>query len=91
MGGCDLDLVRDGATVAAIRAEGDAVDAACQVNLTDELAVRAWAAEVDGIRGDIQVLNANAASTRFADWMPSAGPTSGKTFPQLRGFLASVW
>lgn len=66
MGGCDLDLVRDGATVAVIKAEGDAVDAACQVDLTDEVTVRAWAAEVDGIRGDIQVLNANAASTRFA-------------------------
>jgi meso-butanediol dehydrogenase/(S,S)-butanediol dehydrogenase/diacetyl reductase len=64
--GCDLDLDAAADTVAAVRAEGGTADDARQVDLTDEAAVAAWAAEVGTTHGHVEVLYANAAATRFA-------------------------
>ncbi|WP_426118255.1 SDR family NAD(P)-dependent oxidoreductase [Kocuria sp. LHG3120] len=64
--GCDLDLDGAAATVAAVRAAGGTADNACQVDLTDENAVAAWAADVGTAHGRVDVLYANAAATRFA-------------------------
>jgi meso-butanediol dehydrogenase / (S,S)-butanediol dehydrogenase / diacetyl reductase len=63
---CDLDLDGAAATVAAVRAAGGRAEEPRRVDLTDETAVGAWAAEVGTTHGLVDVLYANAAATRFA-------------------------
>ncbi|WP_424348005.1 SDR family NAD(P)-dependent oxidoreductase [Kocuria sp. CH-021] len=64
--GCDLDLDGAAATIAAVRAAGGTAENARRVDLTDEAAVAAWAADVGTAHGRVDVLYANAAATRFA-------------------------
>ena len=64
--GCDLDLNGAEATVEAIRAEGGAAEPAQEVDLSNEASVRTWAGVVDRLHGQVDLLYANAAATRFA-------------------------
>ena len=63
--GCDMDDVGSAATVAAVTAAGGRMGSS-RVDLTDEAAVAAWASEVAVKHGQVHILYANAAVTRFA-------------------------
>ena len=63
--GCDIDGDRAAETAAKIRAQGGLATSA-QVDLTDESAVLAWAGQVSHAYGEVHILYANAAATKFA-------------------------
>ncbi|PNH80256.1 SDR family NAD(P)-dependent oxidoreductase [Arthrobacter sp. AFG20] len=62
--GCDMDDDGAAATVAAVTEAGGRMSSS-RVDLTDEAAVAAWAADV-AKHGQVHILYANAAVTRFA-------------------------
>ena len=63
--GCDMDDDGAAATVAAVTETGGRMSSS-RVDLTDEAAVAAWAADVAAEHGQVHILYANAAVTRFA-------------------------
>ena len=63
--GCDMDDDGAAATVAAVTDTGGRMSSS-RVDLTDEAAVAAWAADVAAEHGQVHILYANAAVTRFA-------------------------
>ncbi|CAI3804279.1 (S)-1-Phenylethanol dehydrogenase [Pseudarthrobacter sp. MM222] len=63
--GCDMDDDGAAATVAAV-ADARGRMSSSRVDLTDEAAVAAWAADVAAMHGQVHILYANAAVTRFA-------------------------
>jgi NAD(P)-dependent dehydrogenase (short-subunit alcohol dehydrogenase family) len=63
--GCDMDDDGAAATVAQVTAAGGRMSSA-RVDLTDEAAVASWAQEVEANHGQVHILYANAAVTRFA-------------------------
>jgi NAD(P)-dependent dehydrogenase (short-subunit alcohol dehydrogenase family) len=67
--GCDMDDAGAAATVAAVTDAGGRMSSN-RVDLTDAAAVEAWAADVAATHGQVHILYANAAVTRFA---PVAG------------------
>lgn len=64
--GCDLDVAGAGQTVDQVRAAGGVMTSEQPLDLTDERAVAAWVAGVAAGHGRVDILYANAASTRFA-------------------------
>ncbi len=63
--GCDMDDDGAASTVEQVAAAGGRMSSS-RVDLTDETAVAAWAEEVRGTCGQVHILYANAAVTRFA-------------------------
>lgn len=62
--GCDIDGEGDAETAALVAAAGGTMSSTV-LDLTDEDAVAAWAAETLAAHGHVDVLYANAAATRF--------------------------
>ena len=63
--GCDMDDDGAAATVAQVTAAGGRMSSN-RVDLTDEAAVASWAQDVADVHGEVHILYANAAVTRFA-------------------------
>ena len=63
--GCDMDDDGAEATVAQVTAAGGRMSSQ-RVDLTDEAAVESWAQAVAATHGQVHILYANAAVTRFA-------------------------
>ncbi|MGC5617380.1 SDR family NAD(P)-dependent oxidoreductase [Georgenia sp. Z1491] len=62
--GCDIDAEGDAETTALVRSAGGEMTSTAPLDLTDEAAVAAWAANVV-TDGGVDILYANAAVTRF--------------------------
>ncbi|MFF2711555.1 SDR family NAD(P)-dependent oxidoreductase [Paenarthrobacter sp. NPDC058040] len=91
--GCDMDDDGAAATVEMVRQAGGQASST-RVDLTDDAAVAAWAGQVAKDHGQIHILYANAAATRFApveqisfaDWQWNVAHEMDVVFLPVRHF-----
>lgn len=64
--GCDVNVTGAAETEALVRAAGGTMTCTAPVDLTDEDAARTWVDEAAAAHGGVDILYANAGTTRFA-------------------------
>lgn len=91
--GCDMDDHGAKATVEEVTAAGGRMSST-RVDLTDEAAVASWAEEVAAVHGQVHILYANAAATKFGpveqlslgDWQWNVAHEMDVVFLPIRYF-----
>lgn len=95
--GCDMNDDGAAATVEMVRQAGGRAESTC-VDLTDDQAVAAWADQVASAHGQVHILYANAAATRFApvdqisfaDWRWNVAHEMDVVFLPVRHFWGQL-